>query len=282
MLKLNGMAGTKIEAGISDAVADTLFIPLFMRSKETQRADAIIKDPLACAMISRLHYDFSRYSKGIMGYTGVAIRVRHFDNEVRAFINRVKQPVVVLIGCGLDTRFHRLGGAAEKAIFYELDIPEVIALREKLLPPAANDICLPHSMFETAWMDELKQKHPNAGFAFVIEGVLMYFTEQQVKNVLINLAERFPGSELYFDVISKWMSRHSHIHDTVKFTNAHFQFGCDDDREFEHWNGRLKYHSTTLYTDAREWRRAGIRGLLLKLIPTFKYSGRMLSYRILS
>jgi len=271
----------KLITGIQDAVADTLFIPLFMKCKESRRKDAIIQYPLACEMISRLNYDFSRYNKGVMSYTGVAIRARHFDNMVREFIQRAEHPVVVLIGCGLDTRYYRLSDIHAKAVFYELDIPEVIRLRERLLPAAINDICLPHSMFDTGWMDELKEKHPDASFIFVIEGVFMYFTEQQVRSVFINLARRFPGSELHFDVINKWMSRHSHIHDTVKYTRATFRFGCDKDREFELWDRRLCYHSTALFTDVKEWRRAGLRGLLLKLIPAFKNSGRMLCYHII-
>ncbi|MBX3255406.1 MAG: class I SAM-dependent methyltransferase [Chitinophagaceae bacterium] len=277
---MNIQQNGNIASGIQDAVADTLFIPLFMKCKESHRKDAILQDPLACEMVGKLNYDFSRYSKGIMSYTGVAIRARHFDNKVRRFINKVKQPVVVLIGCGLDSRYYRLKDIQSKAIFYELDIPEVIALREKLLPPAINDVYLPHSMFETGWMDELKEKHPDASFVFVIEGVFMYFDEQQVKSVLQNLAQRFAGCEIHFDVINKWMSRRSHIHDTVKYTNATFQFGCDNDREFEQWHPGLKHFSTALFTNVKEWKRAGIRGLLLKLIPTFKYSGRMLHYRV--
>ncbi|WP_394330816.1 hypothetical protein [Niabella ginsenosidivorans] len=44
-----------------------------------------------------------------------------------------------------------------KAIFYELDLPEVIALLKQLLPSAANDLYLPHSMFETGrgWLLKL-------------------------------------------------------------------------------------------------------------------------------
>jgi methyltransferase (TIGR00027 family) len=252
-----------------------------MKCRESHRKDAIIHDPLACEMVSKLNYDFSRYAKGIMSHTGVAIRARHFDNSVQQFIRRMERPVVVLVGCGLDTRYHRLKNTIpSKAVFYELDIPEVISLRKKLLPSSSNDIYLTHSMFETDWMDVLKKKHPDGSFVFVIEGVFMYFTPGQVKTVLVNLARRFPGSEIHFDVISEWMSRHSHMHDTVKYTNATFRFGCNDDREFERWDFRLKYHSTALFTDVKEWRRAGIRGWLMKLIPMFKYSGRMLCYRV--
>lgn len=43
--------------------------------------------------------------------------------------------MVVNIGCGLDTRYQRIK-EKKNAVFYELDLPEVMALRERLLPPA--------------------------------------------------------------------------------------------------------------------------------------------------
>ncbi|MDR1565801.1 MAG: class I SAM-dependent methyltransferase [Treponema sp.] len=48
-------------------------------------------------------------------------------------------PIVVLIGCGLDARVQRLGNVAKKAVFYELDIEEVINFRKQLLPPVENE-----------------------------------------------------------------------------------------------------------------------------------------------
>lgn len=163
--------------------------------------------------------------------------------------------------------------------FYELDLPEVIDIRNKLLPPGANQVSLPSSMLETGWMDTLRQKHPNGSFVFVIEGVLMYFEETSVKKVLLNLAERFPGSFLNFDVVNKWMRRNSHRHDTVKYTGASFKFGCDNDLEFEKWSPKLKHVSIRLFGDSPEWKRIFWQGLLMKLVPQFRYAGRMLEYQ---
>ena len=58
-------------------------------------------------------------------------------------------------------------------------------------------------MLETDWMDILRQKHPHGRFLFLAEGVMMYFNEEQVKSVIQNLAQRFPGCEIYFDFVSK-------------------------------------------------------------------------------
>lgn len=268
----------KLASPIKDSVAETLYIPLYMRALETTKPESIIQDFKACELIEKIDYDFSKFKSGHKSAMGVAIRVRHFDQKVAAFINENKNPVVVLVGCGLDTRYYRIPDK-RNAMFYELDLPEVIDLRSQLLPELPDDIAVGASMLETEWMDTLKKKHPQGNFIFVIEGVFMYFEADLVKKVLLDIAARFPGASIHFDIINKWMSRNSHIHDTVRFTKATFKFGCDDDREFEDWSPKLKYVSTQLFGDVKEWRRLFFRGLLMKLIPRFKYAGRMLEYR---
>lgn len=83
----------------------------------------------------------------------------------------------MIVGCGLDARRQRLGRLAETAVFYELDIEEVIDVRRKLMPALENEQFIVSSTVETKWMDELVAKHPNGNFIFIIEGVLMYFGE---------------------------------------------------------------------------------------------------------
>jgi methyltransferase (TIGR00027 family) len=269
----------KITSPLRDSVAETLYITLYMKYLETQKSNGILKDPKARELVEKIEYDFSKFKNGSKSAIGVAIRARHFDQKVAQFIKKRKNPIVVLLGCGLDTRYYRVQDK-QSAVFYELDLPEVIHLREGLLPQEPNDILLEASILETDWMDYLKQQHPEGSFIFIIEGVLMYFDVETVKNVFTELAKRFRGSELHFDVVNEWMSRNSHIHDTVKHTNATFKFGTDNDRLFEDWAGNLRYISTLLYGDVKEWRRLFFQGLIMKLIPRFKYAGRMLEYRI--
>ncbi|MBU4190985.1 MAG: class I SAM-dependent methyltransferase, partial [Proteobacteria bacterium] len=98
-----------ITTNITDAVADTLFIPLYMRCLETGRPDAIISDPDACRIVGSLDYDFSKYDKATRSQVGVCLRVKHFDGITRRFIDAHDDPVIVSIGCGLDSRANRLG-----------------------------------------------------------------------------------------------------------------------------------------------------------------------------
>ena len=68
--------------------------------------------------------------------------------------------VVVNVGCGLDTRFQRIGGG--KAVFFDMDLPEVIALRRELIPEQPGNAYIAASLLETGWMDDLLRRHPDA------------------------------------------------------------------------------------------------------------------------
>lgn len=118
----------KIKIDFQDKVAETLFIPLWMRAMESKRPDGIIRDRLACSIVDRLDFDFSQFSQDKMSLLGVSVRTRYLDRKTQEFIDREERPVVVSLGCGLDTRFQRLS-VHKDVLFYELDLPEVIDIR---------------------------------------------------------------------------------------------------------------------------------------------------------
>lgn len=276
------MDNKKIKNTVTDSIADTLYIPLAMKNKETKRKHAFFQDPYACEIIQKIDYDFSKYDKAIRSSVGVAIRARYFDQLTKDFIEKNNNVVVVHLGCGLDTRFQRLGKhVTDKAVFYDLDLPEVIAIRKKLLSESENNFYIPASMFETQWMDKLSTKHLGARFLFVIEGVWMYFETDEVKKIVQNLAQRFRNSQLVFDVLSSWVCKNSSRHDTVKYTQATFKFGCDDSYSIEKWGDNLRLKSEKLYCDFKDWKKAGvINCTVMKLIPKIRKSCRMLVYSI--
>ena len=173
-------------------VAETLLIPLYMRAKESRRKDAILRDEMAEYLVENIEYDYSRFDGAKMSEIGCVVRGRYFDDAVQRFIASHKNPIVVNVGCGLDTRYQRIG-KHEQALFYELDLPEVIELRKTLIPEPERDKYIAGSLLEEMWIDELRTKHPEGNFIFVIEGVLMYFHEEQVKELLSRLAIRFGG-----------------------------------------------------------------------------------------
>ncbi|WP_321281914.1 class I SAM-dependent methyltransferase [Marinifilum fragile] len=269
----------KIKNTLENNIAETLYITLYMKALESQKSDPILSDPMACEMLKTIDYDFSKYDKAIRSAIGVVVRSKHFDDQVRDFISRNVNPVVVILGCGLDTRYHRLKDCRNDADFYELDIPEVIALRRKFMSESSNDTYISASMFETDWMDMIHEKHPNQPIMFVIEGVLMYFEEEAVKKLFSDLSNRFSKAEIHFDVINKWLANNSHKHDTIKNSEASFEFGLDDDGLIENWGQNLSHRKTYLYSDFPGWKKVGfIQRFIMSVIPRYKYGGRLLHY----
>lgn len=220
-------------------VAETLLIPLYMRAKESRRGkDAILRDELAESLVESIDYDYAKFDGAKLSEVGCVVRGWYFDNAVRRFIGAHRHPVVVNVGCGLDTRYQRIGDDG-KTVFYELDLPEVIALRRELIPEPANDRYIAASLLDTGWMDELLGKHPDGEFIFVIEGVVMYFYEKQVKAVVRNIAGRFGGGELWFDVCGTMMTRHGVKPDSLKNEEVQIRSGITDGHEVERWDARL-------------------------------------------
>ena len=113
-------------------VAETLLIPLYMRAKESRRDNPILYDKAAERLADSLEYDYSQFDGAKLSEVGCVVRGWYFDRAVRRFIETHSRPVVINVGCGLDTRFQRIGD--RKAVYYDLDLPEVIALRRELIP----------------------------------------------------------------------------------------------------------------------------------------------------
>ena len=129
-------------------VAETLLIPLYMRAKESRRKNPILYDPAAEHLAESLNYDYSPFEGAKLSEVGCVVRGWYFDNAVRRFIQNHIHPVVVNVGCGLDTRYQRVGQGTG-ITFYDLDLPEVIDLRRQLIPESSENPYIAASLLET-------------------------------------------------------------------------------------------------------------------------------------
>ena len=216
---------SEIKSSTLSGVSETLLIPLCYRAIETQRPDALIKDEKAVELVKQLRSDGPiRYDSDWIKQTPMAeaykvmriMLTREMDRYARDFLSRHPQAVVVHIGCGFDSRFDRVDNG--RVEWYDLDLPEVIDLRRKFIGgeggryhllgcSVLEDAWLPHlrqasgmapRQQEAAWLEPVEAHRPRP-FLFLAEGVFMYFTEAQVKSLVLMLREHFPGAELVFD-----------------------------------------------------------------------------------
>ena len=262
-------------------VAETLLIPLYMRAKESRRSNPILDDKAAEQLADSLEYDYSRFDGAKLSEMGCVVRGWYFDRAVKRFIDAHPCPVVVNVGCGLDTRFQRIGTG--KAVFYDMDLPEVIALRRELISEQPGNVYIAGSLLETDWMDALCRKHPDAAFIFVVEGVLMYFYEKHVKFFLHHIANRFAGGELWFDVCGTIMSRHGVKPDSLRKHEAQIRSGLSDGHLVERWEPALQLIEQANYMKFFRPRWGFFYGQILGRMTRLCYQfSSLLGYKIIS
>jgi O-methyltransferase involved in polyketide biosynthesis len=194
------MHGSEMVDPALSGVAETLLIPLYNRAMESQRPDAIMKDEKAVALVTQMDYDFDQVRKIRMTKGNKVARImltREMDRYVRDFLSRYPEAVVIHIGCGLDSRFERVDNGQVE--WYDLDLPDVIGLRRKLIDDEKDRYhLLGCSVLEDAWL-EIVKVHSQRPFLFLAENVFVYFMETQVKSLVLKLRDQFPGAELVFD-----------------------------------------------------------------------------------
>lgn len=264
---------------ILDGVAETLLFTLYIRAMESQRPDALIKDEKAVALVTQMSYDFNRIRQMKMDEDDkvtVILRNREFDRYVRDFLTRHPDAIVVHIGCGLDSRFERVDNGQVE--WYDLDLPEVIDLRRKLIGDERKRYhLLGCSAFDSAWLDMVgdHRQHPHL---FLAEGVLMYFEEAQVKSLVLMLRDHFPGAELVIDAFSPYLVRANNIRLSITKFGARYHWGLRRGQELESWGDGIRLLDEWGYFDHPEPRLDHVRWM--RHIPFLARVLRIYHYRL--
>lgn len=115
-------------------VPETMLQTIYARAKESGGRGAI-HDAKAEEIIEKLDYDFSLAEKDTAMRSGVIARTIVLDRLTKAWLGAHPGAVVVNIACGLDTQCYQMSGYAH---WYNLDLPETMAVREKLLPESGT------------------------------------------------------------------------------------------------------------------------------------------------
>lgn len=211
-----------------NGIPSTLFLVLWAQYLESQSPNGIIKDLKVIEMVDSLDYDFSKYRLSSNDRLGVAIRKKIFDREVGKFISQNPNGVVVNLGCGLDTHYEFFKHTA--ITWYDLDLPPVIALRRQFFHETENHKFICKSVMDFSWMQEIPK---NQKVLILAEGLLPYFSEQEVKTLLIHIKNQFPNNELLIHALSPWRTRL--IHPELRKTSLKLGWGITNGKDMEKW-----------------------------------------------
>ena len=183
-----------------NTVQETLVIPLYGRKMCSQLYPSLYRDETAIQLMQQVDYDFSaleQHSKSVMqrfGFLEAAMRQNDLAWEVEDYLKSHPNAAVVNLGCGLDNTGRRCDNGTCK--LYNLDFPDVIAVRNALLSPGEREKNIPCDLNDTAWFQEIDASE---GAVFFAAGVFYYFLRKQVQALVQKMSQAFPDGRLVFD-----------------------------------------------------------------------------------
>ena len=154
--------------------------------------------------MAQVDYDFStleQHAGSLMqrfGFLECAMRQNDLAWEVRDYLQAHPNAAVVNLGCGLDDTGRQCDNGRCK--LYNLDFPDVIAVRNELLPAGVREENIPCDLNDTAWFDRIDA---SGGAVFFAAGVFYYFLRGQVQTLVQAMAKAFPGGRLVFDAANR-------------------------------------------------------------------------------
>ena len=187
-----------------NTVQETLVIPLYGRKICTELYPNLYRDETAQKLMERIDYDFSALEKQAkktmyrFGFLEVAVRQNDLAYEIKDYLKTHPNAAVVNLGCGLDGMGRKCDNGTCK--IYYLDFPDVIKMRNELLPAGEREENVACDLNDTSWFKKIDGSN---GAVFFASGVFYYFLTEQVKELVRKMADAFPNGKLVFDAANK-------------------------------------------------------------------------------
>lgn len=201
-------------------VPETMLQTIYARAKESKGRGAV-HDRKAEEIIGNLDYDFSLADKDSAMHNGVIARTIVLDRLTNAWLAKNPEAVVVNIACGLDTRCYRMRGYSH---WYNLDLPQTIDVRKKLLPESGAISQIAMSAMED-WVGEIAEHDTDA--LIIIEGLSMYLSEADIKRIFEVISKRFEKATVLAEIMNPAVVKRFK-EKSIEGSHAKFTWGIKD------------------------------------------------------
>lgn len=215
-------------------VSDTAFMVATYRAMETERPDALFRDPLAAKLAGEhgkaIVADLPRGAR--FGEWFIAIRTHIIDGFIRSAIDGGIDTVVNL-GAGLDTRPYRMNLPASLH-WIEVDFPPIIALKEERLADETPSCRLERIALDLSETDKRRQLFAEIAaksdkVLVLAEGVIPYLSNDAVGALADALRAETAFRYWIVDYLSPQARHHRRRRENrMKMKNAPFIFDPDD------------------------------------------------------
>ena len=244
-------------------VPETMLQTVYARAKESCGRGAI-HDAKAEEIIEKLDYDFSLADKDTAMRSGVIARTIVLDRLTKEWLGTNPGAVVVNIACGLDTRCYRMSGYAH---WYNLDLPETMAVREKLLLESGEISQIVMSAMDD-WGGEIKEQ--NAPVLIIIEGLTMYLSEADVQQIFTVISRRFKAATVFAETMNPMIVKHFK-EKSIEGSNAKFAWGVKNGKALAELLPEFQFIEEHSLTEG-----------MAEFVPIYKLLGKLPAVRNIS
>jgi len=265
--KLGGLTGDK----------STLFVTLCAKANDYRSSRSILNDEKAAEIVDRITADLSIFQ----GEADLAtvIRAKHYDEWAKEFIKQHENPLIVQLGCGLDSRYERVNPPSS-VLWFDIDFPDVIRYRRRIYTEKPGEYRMHgESIINALWFREVPFERPTL---IIAEGVFEYLTKEQVQRLLHQLTDYFYKGELIFDVINPFSMKMGRKK-LDKNIGASHKWAVNSLKEIDIMNPDLKRTFSMSLFKSHYFNRLNFSKRLtfktMSLLPPFKNMIRLLKYK---
>ena len=225
------------------SVQETLIIPLYARKLCAEQFPVLYRDEYAARICESIDYDFSKLeakkNSAMYQFGGLegAMREKDMIWEITDYLKAHPKAAVVNLGCGLNMTGEMADNGACR--IYNLDFPEVIKSRTELIPTGEREENIACDLNDFSWMGRIDAEN---GAVLYAAGVFHYFTARQIRDMVVAMADTFPGGRLVFDAVGKF-GRDVLMKGTLKnmgMKDVSGLFYVNDESELEGWSPKVK------------------------------------------
>ena len=210
-----------------NSVNKTLYIPLYGKSYVSKRG-IFLDDKKAEEIWEAEGFSLKGKSKSkwLAYYMGARSAV--FDEWVKKQVADVQEAVVIHIGCGMDSRVLRVGTINQK--WYDVDFVEVIEERKRYYSESANYRMIAGDVRDGNWLTSVPEKKCAI---VVMEGVSMYLTVDEMRNLADSLCNHFENLILLVDAYTSFAAKMSKRRNPINDVGVTEVYGIDNPQSYQ-------------------------------------------------
>lgn len=270
-------------------ISDTALWVALYRALESERADALFRDPYARELAGARGAEIEK-QVGMPSWPMV-VRTQVLDELIQDAVEQDGFDTVLNLACGLDTRPYRLALPA-RLRWVEVDLPGIIEYKSSRLKNAHAFCRLERHAVNLDDAEARRALFAKVGAAanrvlVITEGLLIYLDAEKVSALAADLHQPVAFQRWLTDIVSprllKMLARR-YGHNLLKNEDLQFKFSPAESLDFFHTFGWTASSFRSIVDDARRLKRFEIPlafkllgGLTALLVPREREKMRRLS-----